>query len=122
VVVYGLGAVISDNWLLQDPLFSGESAVEAYLPSQEIGIAVAVTYASPRHSTEPPAAMTTSRTSCGGRSDPAGTDRSAADEVTGHIDGPRPRTSPGGCRIRRVRYGTSRDTGFDGGRQPSCRT
>ena len=41
---YGLGVVISGNWLLQDPLFSGESAVEAYLPSQKIGIAVAVTY------------------------------------------------------------------------------
>jgi CubicO group peptidase (beta-lactamase class C family) len=41
---YGLGIVISGNWLLQDPLFSGESAVEAYLPSQKIAIAVAVTY------------------------------------------------------------------------------
>jgi CubicO group peptidase (beta-lactamase class C family) len=41
---YGLGIVISGNWLLQDPLFSGESAVAAYLPSQKIGIAVAVTY------------------------------------------------------------------------------
>lgn len=41
---YGLGVVISGNWLLQDPLFSGESAVEAYLPSQKIAIAVAVTY------------------------------------------------------------------------------
>ena len=41
---YGLGVVISGNWLLQDPLFLGESAVEAYLPTQKIGIAVAVTY------------------------------------------------------------------------------
>jgi hypothetical protein len=41
---YGLGVVISGNWLLQDPLFSGESAVEAYPPSQKITIAVAVTY------------------------------------------------------------------------------
>lgn len=41
---YGLGVVISGNWLLQDPLFSGESAVEAYLPSQKVAIAVAVTY------------------------------------------------------------------------------
>jgi CubicO group peptidase (beta-lactamase class C family) len=41
---YGLGVVISGNWLLQDPLFSGESAVDAYLPSQKIAIAVAVTY------------------------------------------------------------------------------
>lgn len=29
---------------MQDPLRSGESAVEAYLPSQKVGIAVAVTY------------------------------------------------------------------------------
>ncbi len=41
---YGLGVVIIGNWLLQDPLFSEESAVEAYLPAQQIGIAVAVTY------------------------------------------------------------------------------
>jgi len=41
---YGLGVVISGDWLLQDPLFSGESAVEAYLPSQDVAIAVAVTY------------------------------------------------------------------------------
>jgi hypothetical protein len=41
---FGLGVVISGNWLLQDPLFSGESAVEAYLPSQKMVIAVAVTY------------------------------------------------------------------------------
>lgn len=41
---YGLGVVITGNWLLQDPLFSGESAVEAYLPSQKVSIAVAVTY------------------------------------------------------------------------------
>ena len=33
---YGLGVVITGNWLLQDPLFSGESAVEAYLPSQKV--------------------------------------------------------------------------------------
>ena len=41
---YGLGVVISGDWLLQNPLFSGESAVEAYLPSQDVAIAVAVTY------------------------------------------------------------------------------
>ena len=41
---YGLGIVISGDWLLQDPLFSGESAVEAYLPSQKVAIALAVTY------------------------------------------------------------------------------
>jgi CubicO group peptidase (beta-lactamase class C family) len=41
---YGLGVVITGDWLEQDPLFSGESAVEAYLPSQDVAIAVAVTY------------------------------------------------------------------------------
>jgi hypothetical protein len=41
---YGLGVVISGEWLLQDPLFSGESAVDAYLPSEDVAIAVAVTY------------------------------------------------------------------------------
>jgi CubicO group peptidase (beta-lactamase class C family) len=41
---YGMGLVISGNWLLQNPLMSGYSAVAAYLPSQKIAIAVAVTY------------------------------------------------------------------------------
>ncbi|BBU24043.1 serine hydrolase domain-containing protein [Mycobacterium xenopi] len=41
---YGLGIVISGNWLLQNPMFAGQAAVEAYLPSQRIAIAVAVTY------------------------------------------------------------------------------
>lgn len=41
---YGLGVVISGDWLLQNPLFAGYSAVEAYLPDQKVAIAVAVTY------------------------------------------------------------------------------
>lgn len=41
---YGLGIVISGNWLMQNPLFAGESGVMAYLPSQKIAIAAAVTY------------------------------------------------------------------------------
>jgi CubicO group peptidase (beta-lactamase class C family) len=41
---YGLGIVISGNWLIQNPLFSGYAAIEAYLPSQKIAIAVAVTF------------------------------------------------------------------------------
>ncbi len=45
VYTYGLGLVISGNWLLQNPLMSGYAAIEAYLPSQKIAIAVAVTYA-----------------------------------------------------------------------------
>jgi CubicO group peptidase (beta-lactamase class C family) len=41
---YGLGIVISGDWLLQNPLFAGEAGVAAYLPSRRIAIAVAVTY------------------------------------------------------------------------------
>jgi CubicO group peptidase (beta-lactamase class C family) len=41
---YGLGIVISGDWLLQNPLFFGYAAVEAYLPAKKIAIAVAVTY------------------------------------------------------------------------------
>lgn len=42
---YGLGIVISGHWLMQNPMFGGYAAVEAYLPAQRIAIAVAVTYA-----------------------------------------------------------------------------
>ncbi len=42
---YGLGVVISGDWLLQNPLFNGYAAIEAYLPAEKIAIAVAVTYA-----------------------------------------------------------------------------
>jgi CubicO group peptidase (beta-lactamase class C family) len=45
VYTYGLGMVISGHWLLQNPLMSGYAALEAYLPSQKIAIAVATTYA-----------------------------------------------------------------------------
>jgi CubicO group peptidase (beta-lactamase class C family) len=41
---FGLGVVRSGSWLLQDPLLSGYSAAEAYLPSAKIAIAVAVTF------------------------------------------------------------------------------
>ena len=41
---YGLGLWISGDWLLQNPLFYGYAAVNAYLPSEKIAIAVAVTY------------------------------------------------------------------------------
>ena len=36
--------MISGDWLLQNPLFAGYSAVEAYLPDRKIAIAVAATY------------------------------------------------------------------------------
>ena len=41
---YGLGVVRSGAWMLQNPQLSGYSAVEAYLPSEEIAISVATTY------------------------------------------------------------------------------
>jgi CubicO group peptidase (beta-lactamase class C family) len=41
---YGLGVITTGDWLAQNPLFAGYSAVEAYLPSQKIAVAVAVTY------------------------------------------------------------------------------
>lgn len=42
---YGIGIVRSGSWLLQNPLLDGYGAVEAYLPSKKIAIAVAVTFA-----------------------------------------------------------------------------
>ncbi|CQD04973.1 lipoprotein LpqK [Mycobacterium lentiflavum] len=42
---YGLGIIVSGDWLMQNPLFSGCAGVEAYLPARKIAIAVVVTYA-----------------------------------------------------------------------------
>jgi CubicO group peptidase (beta-lactamase class C family) len=42
---YGLGIVETGNWLMQDPLFSGEAGAFAYLPSQKVAVSVAVTFA-----------------------------------------------------------------------------
>jgi CubicO group peptidase (beta-lactamase class C family) len=44
VYTYGMGIVISGDWLMQNPLFAGEAGVMAYLPAKKIAIAVAVTY------------------------------------------------------------------------------
>jgi CubicO group peptidase (beta-lactamase class C family) len=41
---YGLGIVVTGNWLVQNPMFGGYGAIEAYLPSQKIAIAAAVTF------------------------------------------------------------------------------
>jgi len=41
---YRIGIVLSGPWLLQNPLFSGQAGVMAYLPSKKIAIAVAVTF------------------------------------------------------------------------------
>jgi CubicO group peptidase (beta-lactamase class C family) len=40
---YGLGVVRSGDWILQNPLLSGLGVVMAYLPQEDIAIAVAVT-------------------------------------------------------------------------------
>ena len=44
VYTYGLGIVISGDWLLQNPMFAGYSASAAYLPAEKIAIATAVTF------------------------------------------------------------------------------
>jgi CubicO group peptidase (beta-lactamase class C family) len=41
---YGLGVVRSGDWMLQNPLLSGYSATEAYLPSEQVAISVANTF------------------------------------------------------------------------------
>ena len=41
---YGIGLVTTGDWIMQNPLFGGYSAVTAYLPSERIAIAIAVTY------------------------------------------------------------------------------
>jgi CubicO group peptidase (beta-lactamase class C family) len=41
---YGLGIVRSGDWILQNPLLGGYAALESYLPQEEIGISVAVTF------------------------------------------------------------------------------
>ena len=41
---FGLGVVRAGSSILQNPLVSGYSATEAYLPSQKIAIAVATTF------------------------------------------------------------------------------
>jgi CubicO group peptidase (beta-lactamase class C family) len=44
VYTYGLGVILSGNWLLQNPLYYGYAAVEAYLPAKKLAIATAVTF------------------------------------------------------------------------------
>jgi CubicO group peptidase (beta-lactamase class C family) len=44
---YGVGMVTNGNrgqWLLQNPLFAGEAAIESYLPSRRISIAITTTF------------------------------------------------------------------------------
>jgi CubicO group peptidase (beta-lactamase class C family) len=42
---YGLGIVLSGDWLLQNPQYHGFAGVTAYLPSEDITVAIAATYA-----------------------------------------------------------------------------
>ena len=41
---YGIGLAVNGSWLLQNPLFGGYGAIESYLPSKRISIALAVTF------------------------------------------------------------------------------
>jgi CubicO group peptidase (beta-lactamase class C family) len=41
---YGLGVVRNGSWILQNPLFGGYAAIESYLPSKRISIALATTF------------------------------------------------------------------------------
>ncbi|CAA9551296.1 MAG: D-alanyl-D-alanine carboxypeptidase [uncultured Thermomicrobiales bacterium] len=41
---YGLGVVLAGPWILQNPLFGGYGAIEAYLPSKKVAIAVVTTF------------------------------------------------------------------------------
>lgn len=44
IYTYGIGVVMMGEWILQNPMFSGTSAVEAYLPGEDIALAIAVTF------------------------------------------------------------------------------
>ena len=41
---YGLGVVLSNSWIVQNPLFAGYGAVTGYLPAEKIAVAVAATF------------------------------------------------------------------------------
>jgi CubicO group peptidase (beta-lactamase class C family) len=41
---YGLGVVLTGDWIVQNPLFAGCGAVMGYLPAEKIAIAVATTF------------------------------------------------------------------------------
>ncbi|MBV8733669.1 MAG: beta-lactamase family protein [Solirubrobacterales bacterium] len=41
---FGFGVVRNGSWILQNPLFAGHAAIESYLPSKRISIALAVTF------------------------------------------------------------------------------
>ena len=41
---YGLGIVTTGDWVMQDPLLSGEAGAFAYLPSKKVAVALALTF------------------------------------------------------------------------------
>jgi len=41
---YGLGVVLTNSWIAQNPLFAGYGAVAGYLPPEKIAVAVAATF------------------------------------------------------------------------------
>jgi len=41
---YGLGIVTTGDWVMQDPLFSGEAGAFAYLPLEKVAVALALTF------------------------------------------------------------------------------
>ncbi|MFE5297024.1 serine hydrolase domain-containing protein [Streptomyces sp. NPDC056632] len=40
---FGLGVIVANGWLLQNPSFTGYAAIQAYLPSKRLSIAVSAT-------------------------------------------------------------------------------
>lgn len=44
VYTYGMGVVLMGDWVVQNPMFRGGAAVTAYLPDENIAIAVAATF------------------------------------------------------------------------------
>jgi hypothetical protein len=42
---FGLGVVLTGDWIAQTPLFAGEGGAFAYLPSEKVAISVATTFA-----------------------------------------------------------------------------
>ncbi|WP_218003835.1 serine hydrolase domain-containing protein [Herbiconiux solani] len=44
IYTYGIGVVMMGDWILQNPMFSGTAAVEAYLPAEDVTLAVVVTF------------------------------------------------------------------------------
>ena len=40
----GMGVTVAGDWIIQTPLFTGTAGVQAYLPSEDLSIAIANTY------------------------------------------------------------------------------